>query len=244
VTAAGAKDVAQVFQRFALAPHRDHAAGAHRGCEHHRARAEIARRAIDQNGFAAANTRALQSAERHDQLREPDQFSRGLVVHVKQRGHAGRGPVRDLGERAVAPAHLHCERGRRGEGRGQADQYLRRIGIGHVAAQMRTQKDPVARPHMADVLAGRDHAADRIGAGHERHRRQAVRHPARQHAAHIGQHHAGLDVYQYAIGRGFWRLDVVKAQIIVRVQPPGFMGICHRNHSTVVPAKRSASRDP
>ena len=64
---------------------------------------------------------------------------------------------------------------------------------GHVAAQMRAQENPVAAAHMAHIAAGSDHARDRVGAGHERHRRQAVGHRTRQHLARVGQHHAGFD---------------------------------------------------
>src|SRR5581483_9930770 len=118
-------------------------------------------------------------------------------------------------------------RGRRCHGRGQADQDLRRLAIGHVAAQMRAEEDAIAGPYMVDILAGCDHAADRIGARHERHRRQAVGHLARQYAAHVGQHHAGLDAYQHAVGRRLRRLDIFEAQIVMRVQPPGLVCLCH-----------------
>ena len=70
-----------------------------------------------------------------------------------------------------------------------------------VAAQMRAQENPVATPHMGDIVADSDHARDRIGAGHERHRRQAVGHRTRQHLASVGQHHAGFDPDHDAIGR-------------------------------------------
>ena len=48
--------------------------------------------------------------------------------------------------------------------------------IRDVAAQMRAQENPVAAAHMGDVAAGSGHACDRVGAGHERHRRQAIGH--------------------------------------------------------------------
>ena len=76
------EDLAQVFQRLALASDRDDAARAHAGGKHHRARAEIAGRAIDQDGLAAGKAGTLDAAERHDQLGEADQLRGGLVVEI------------------------------------------------------------------------------------------------------------------------------------------------------------------
>ncbi len=151
--------------------------------------------------------------------------------------------MREFGEHAVAPARLQCERRRRRRGRCQSDQDLWRLGVGYVAAQMRAQEDAVAGLDMRDVGARRDHARDRVGAGDERHRRQAVGDRARQHLAHIGQHHAGFGADQDAVGRGLWRLDVVESQIVVRVQAPGLVGR-HVSHSQtyVVPDNRAKAR--
>ena len=141
------------------------------------------------------------------------------------------GQCANLGEHAVAPARLQgqcfrCRRHRR-----EADQDLRRLRVGHVAAQMRAEENPIAAADMRDVIAGRDHARDRIGAGHERHRRQAVGHRARQHLAGVGQHHAGLDPHHNPVRCGSWGLDVVEPEIVVRVQAPGFVGGCHGSHA-------------
>ena len=123
----------------------------------------------------------------------------------------------DLREHAVAPARLHRERGRCRDSGRKADQDLRRIGIRHIAAQMRAQEHPVSSAHMAHIPAHLNDAADRVCAGHERHRRKAVRHLTRQHASHVGQHHAGLDPNQYAVRRRCGRFDIIEPQIIMCV---------------------------
>ena len=155
----------------------------------------------------------------------------GLSSRPDQWRDAGGRPMRDFGEYAVAPARLQGQRLRRRRHRREADQDLRRLGVGHVAAQMRAEENPVAASDMRDVVAGRDHARDRIGAGHERHRRQAVGHRARQHLAGVGQHHAGLDPHHNAVRCGLWGLDVVEPEIVVRVQAPGFVGVWHCRRS-------------
>ena len=116
-----------------------------------------------------------------------DQFGRGSVIEPDQRRDTGRRPMRDLGEHAVAPARLHRQRGRRGHRRRQSDQDLRRLRVGTSPRRCGLRKTRSPPLHMGDIVAGRDHARDCVGAGHERHRRQAVGHRARQHLAHVGQ---------------------------------------------------------
>src|SRR5699024_11626889 len=77
-------------------------------------RAEIAGRAVDDDGLSAAQAGALQAAERHDQLCQSDQLGCRLVVEIGERRGAGGRPMRDLRKYAVAPARSEERRVGRG----------------------------------------------------------------------------------------------------------------------------------